>query len=635
MNRKKHYVRDRSNKRDRSTSRVKQDWLKRIDFRQMVEDLQVIVCVYDIDGFIYLNPVGEKMTGYSMEEIRGKRFWEVTHPDDAAWLKPRGLARLHGEAVPPTREFRLIRKNGEVMWVNVFWLITPWHGKNTIVMASVDVTENKRLTEELQTSRSELERRVKERTEELNRTNKELMLLNQNLSNILKNISDGVATVNQTGNIVLLNAFLDHVSGNAVDKIKQRLSNMILKEDDSILNKMLREKKAFNDEEVIFPTSEGSLNLLVSGTPILDEDGVVQSGVVVLRPMKDVHRLINRFSGYRATFCFEDIITRDPIMLTLIENAKNTALGNSNVVIEGASGTGKELFAQAIHNYGPRSRGPFIAVNCGAIPRELIASELFGYAEGAFTGAKKSGNPGKFELASGGTLFLDEIGDMSIDQQVSLLRVIQEKRLTRIGGHDAIPVDVRIICATNKDLYREMRTGSFRNDLYYRLNVINIKIPPLRERRGDIMLLFNHFMKMAERKANKKSSRISGDVQKHLISYSWPGNVRELQNVVERMVNVTSGSSLETDQLPQDIRMAVPSVVTSLGAGRETIALTEAIDIDAARRQFRQKSGEAEKRQIMGLLEIHHGNISRAAREIGISRTTLYKKIKRYNSGKH
>ncbi|NPU84308.1 MAG: sigma 54-interacting transcriptional regulator [Syntrophaceae bacterium] len=628
-----HDMQDRIDHADASIFQAKQDWVGNIDFRQMVEDLQIIVCVYDIDGFIYLNPVGEKMTGYSLEEVRGKRFWEVTHPEDALWIKPRGLARLRGETVPPTREFRIIKKNGQVMWVNVFWMITPWHGKNTIIMACVDVTENKRLTEELQASRSELETRVKERTEELNRTNKELLLLNQNLNNILKNISDGVATVNQDGDVLLLNAFLDHVSGHAAEEIKRRLSNMILEEEDGILNKMLREKKTFSDEEIIFPTAEGSLNLLVSGTPILDEEGAVQSGVIVLRPMKDVHRLIQRFSGYRATFRFEDIITDDPIMLTLIENAKNTALGDSSVVIEGASGTGKELFAQAIHNYGSRSRGPFIAVNCGAIPRELIASELFGYAEGAFTGAKKSGNPGKFELASGGTLFLDEIGDMSIDQQVSLLRVIQEKRLTRIGGHDAIPVDVRIICATNKDLYSEMRTGSFRNDLYYRLNVINIKIPPLRERRGDIMLLFNHFMKMAERKANKKSSRISSDVQKHLINYSWPGNVRELQNVVERMVNVMSGSSLETDQLPQDIKMAVPSVASSHEANRATKASADTIDVGAARELYRQKSGEAEKQHIIGLLELHHGNISRAAREIGMSRTTLYKKIRLYNSG--
>lgn len=621
-------------KEDHPAERAKQDWLGRIDFRQMVEDLQIIVCAYDIDGFIYLNPVGEKMTGYTLEEVRGKSFWEVTHPDDAAWIKPRGLARLHGEAVPPTREFRIIKKSGEVMWVNVFWLITPWRGKNTIVMACVDVTENKRLTGELQASRSELERRVRERTEELNRKNKELMLLNQNLGNILGNISDGVATVNQDGDVLLLNAFLDRASGPAAEVIKRRLSNMILKEGDSILNGMLREKKSFSDEEILFPTPEGSLNLLVSGTPILDEDGTVQSGVIVLRPMKDVHRLVQRFSGYRAMFRFEDIITRDPIMLTLIENAKNTALSDSSVVIEGASGTGKELFAQAIHNYGPRSRGPFIAVNCGAIPRELIASELFGYAEGAFTGAKKSGNPGKFELASGGTLFLDEIGDMSLDQQVALLRVIQEKRLTRIGGHDAIPVDVRIICATNRDLYSEMRAGSFRSDLYYRLNVINIKIPPLKERRGDIMLLFHHFMKTAEKKANRKSSRINSDVEKHLVRYGWPGNVRELQNVVERMVNGTSGSSLEMEDLPQDIRMADPSSASPPGAALDAAGPADPIDVEAARRRFRQKSGEAEKRQIMGLLEIHHGNISRTAREIGVSRTTLYKKIRRYAAEK-
>jgi len=610
------------------SSRKQRDWLQDIDFRQMVEDLQIMVCVYDINGFIYVNPVAEKVTGYSLEEVRNMMFWEIVHPDDQVWIMPRGLARLRGEEVPATREFRIIKKNGEVMWINVFWMITPLRGKNTVIMGFVDVTENKRLTEELQASRSELEARVRQRTEELNSTNKELLLLNQNLGNILKNISDGVVTVNPSGEVELLNSFFDRMSGVDVADIRQRLKDMIGRDSGGLLHRMLAEKRSFRDEEIIFPTSEGSLILLASGTPILDEGGAVRSGVIILRPMKDVHRLIQRFSGYRASFGFEDIITKDPIMQTLIENAKNTALSDSNVLIEGESGTGKELFAQAIHSHGPRNRGPFIAINCGAIPRELIASELFGYAEGAFTGAKKSGNPGKFELASGGTLFLDEIGDMSLDQQGALLRVIQEKRLTRIGGRHAIPVDVRIICATNKDLYGGMRAGSFRNDLYYRLNVINIKIPPLRERRGDITLLFHHFLKTAERRAGRHGTRVGDDVRKRLVRYDWPGNVRELQNVVERMVNVTSGARLEPDQLPPEIRGTVPPAESPPPAGAAQEKAGAAIDLKAARDLFRRRSGEAEREQILGLLELYRGNASRVARELGISRTTLYKKMK-------
>jgi transcriptional regulator with PAS, ATPase and Fis domain len=222
-------------------------------------------------------------------------------------------------------------------------------------------------------------------------------------------------------------------------------------------------------------------------------------------------------------------------MRETVEVARMAARSSSNVLIEGESGTGKELFAQAIHNASRRSAGAFVAVNCGAIPRELIASELFGYSEGAFTGAKKGGNPGKFELADGGTLFLDEIGDMPLEQQVALLRVIQDKSISRIGSNQVIPVDVRIICATNKNLLELMQTGRFRQDLYYRLNVINLRILPLRERKEDIPLLFEHFLQQMNQDCR---SIIPNDFTERLLSYDWPGNVRELQNTVERIIHL-------------------------------------------------------------------------------------------------
>ena len=605
------------------------NWLRDGDFKQMVEDLQVMVCVYDINGFIYLNPAAKNVTGYFLEEIRHRKFWELVHEDDRNWIKERGTARLFGEKVPTTREFRIVKKNGEVMWINVFYLITTWSGRNVNILGFIDITENKRLNEELRASRSELEARVEQRTGELNRTNKELRFLNQNLNNILNNISDGVATVNDSGNVEWLNPFFKRLSEQAASEIKSILKNMILNEPGGSLRRMFTEKKSFKDEEMILQASEGSLSLLVSGTPILNEGGDVHSAVIILRPMKDVHRLIQRFSGYRASFCFENIVSSDPIMATLIDNAKHTASTDSNVVIEGESGTGKELFAQAIHNYSSRSGGPFIAINCGATPRELIASELFGYAEGAFTGAKKNGNPGKFELASGGTLFLDEIGDMPLEQQCTLLRVLQEKKITRIGGCQAIPTDVRIICATNKDLYQEMKKGSFRNDLYYRLNVINVKIPPLRERRTDIMLLFNHFMKTSENRVGKTGIRVSSRARECLMHYDWPGNVRDLQNVVERLVNMTSGTTVEPDLLPQEIRMSFQTEQTpspDTGVPEKTDHLQK---LKTERNTFRRKSEEEQLKRIMDLLTINRWNINKAAKELGISRTTLYKKIKR------
>ena len=614
---------------DRMPSNTSTKWLQDSDFRQMVEDLQVMVCVYDINGYIYLNPATEIVTGYSLEEIRHQKFWEVVHPDDRVWIKSRGIARLRGEKVPATREFRIIKKNGEVMWINVFYLITTWSGRNVNILGFTDITENKRLSEDLRVSRADLELRVEQRTRELNRTNKDLIILNQNLNNILNNISDGVATINDSGEVQLLNPFFKRMSEQTATEIKSILKNMILNKTDGSLHRMFREKKSFRDEEMIFQVSEGALSLLVSGTPNFDEKGQMHSAVIIFRPMKDVHRLVQRFSGFMASFCFEDIVTVDPIMTTLIDNAKHTALSDSSVMIEGESGTGKELFAQAIHNYSLRNDGPFVAINCGATPRELIASELFGYAEGAFTGAKKNGNPGKFELASGGTLFLDEIGDMPLEQQSSLLRILQEKKITRIGGCHAIPTDVRIICATNKDLYQEMKKGSFRNDLYYRLNVINIKIPPLRERRPDIMLLIDHFMKNKENRSGERRIQVSGQVLECLMHYDWPGNVRELQNVIERLSSMISGTSVTTDHLPPEIRAFLQSPqLPSSDAG--TPGEPDSMHLlKAERNGFRRKSEEEQIKRIISLLAINRWNISSVARELGISRTTLYKKIRR------
>lgn len=301
-------------------------------------------------------------------------------------------------------------------------------------------------------------------------------------------------------------------------------------------------------------------------------------------------------------------------MKETVEVARMAARSSSNVLIEGESGTGKELFAQAIHNASRRSAGAFVAVNCGAIPRELIASELFGYTEGAFTGAKKGGNPGKFELADGGTLFLDEIGDMPLEQQVALLRVIQDKSISRIGSNQVIPVDVRIICATNKNLLELMQTGRFRQDLYYRLNVINLRILPLRERKEDIPLLFEHFLQQMNQEVSQLSRK---DFIERLLSYDWPGNVRELQNTVERMVHL--------EHMPDRSWHNHIGQNMMLPAGQNS---GSDVSIQQANARFKNEQVEQQRRLIIRLLEIHQGNVSKVAKEMGISRSTLYRKMK-------
>ena len=272
-------------------------------------------------------------------------------------------------------------------------------------------------------------------------------------------------------------------------------------------------------------------HVMVDKIPIYKDSHWIGS-MVMLKEIQKVRQFVNHLSGNQAKITFDDIIGQEPHFLQKLNEAKLAAATDSNVLIMGESGTGKEMLAQAIHNASKRRNKPFIAINCGGIPRDLLGSELFGYVEGAFTGAKKGGSAGKFELADGGTLFLDEIGEMSLEMQVLLLRVIQEKEVTRIGGHKVIPVDVRIIAATNKNLREEVQKGSFREDLFFRLNVMPITLPPLRERKEDIPLLARHFIGKLCQKLNKPFPEIRPDFMEALMQYDWPGIFQEAMKLV-------------------------------------------------------------------------------------------------------
>jgi PAS domain S-box-containing protein len=324
--------------------------------------------------------------------------------------------------------------------------------------------------------------------------NRELTLANNRLNNIFKTMSDGVMIVDETGIVTQVNPMVEQIFGMQFYDLVGKTIQELVGSKAPCAEQILLRQKAYNDIEVLVDSRIGRIHCISSGKPIFDDQGILSGGVVLLRPMEKVQNLVNRFSGAQASFHFKDIIGKSREIQETIRIASLAAVSMSHVLLEGESGTGKEVFAQAIHNRSNRRDGPFVAVNCGAIPRELIGSELFGYADGAFTGAKRGGRPGKFELASGGTLFLDEIGDMPLEQQVSLLRVIQDKRVTRIGDEKVIPVDVRIICATNKHLQDEVDKGNFRQDLFYRLNVVSIEIPSLQNRKEDIPLLFNYLL---------------------------------------------------------------------------------------------------------------------------------------------
>ncbi|MBW6509546.1 MAG: sigma-54 dependent transcriptional regulator [Desulfuromonadales bacterium] len=313
---------------------------------------------------------------------------------------------------------------------------------------------------------------------------------------------------------------------------------------------------------------------------------------------------------------FHNIIGSSQAMQHVFIRMEKVAATDSTILILGASGTGKELVAKAIHYNSPRAEYPFVAINCGAIPADLLESELFGHIKGSFTSAVAD-KPGKFELANGGTLFLDEIGNMPLQLQMKLLRVLQEHECERVGSSRKIHLNIRLISATNIDLDEQVKSGQFREDLYYRLNVIPIQLPPLRERRGDIALLSRHFLEKTCREMKRKPISISTAALQAMENYPWPGNVRELENVIERTVALTDNSSIACEDLPPDIASQCP------------MARISAPEVSPQGIDLNQMMADIERQLIQQALELGQGVKARAAVLLNINRTTLVEKIKR------
>jgi len=329
------------------------------------------------------------------------------------------------------------------------------------------------------------------------------------------------------------------------------------------------------------------------------------------RQLREENRRLRENLGNH--FDRQNIIGRSPAMATLLETVAQVAPSEATVLVTGDSGTGKEMIAGAIHFNSPRKEGPFVKINCAAITETLLESELFGHERGAFTGAHRK-KDGRFLQAHGGSLFLDEISEMSLAMQAKLLRVLQEREITRVGGEEVIKVDVRMITATNRDLLQEIEAGRFREDLYYRLNVVTLGIPPLKERREDIPLLAQHFLKLFTEKNHKQIKGFTPHTMDRLLKYNWPGNVRELMNTVERGVVLSRSEYLDEGQMPLDLngessRNGMPEI--------ETIPAELPLE-------------EVEKATILKTLDSAGGNKSETARRLGITRRTLHKKLKKY-----
>jgi DNA-binding NtrC family response regulator len=325
-------------------------------------------------------------------------------------------------------------------------------------------------------------------------------------------------------------------------------------------------------------------------------------------------------------FSFENIIGATSSLKTLLETVKKVAIRDTSVLITGESGTGKELIAQAIHHNSPRRDKRFMAINCGALPESVLESELFGYKKGAFTGAA-SDRKGIIEAADGGTLFLDEIGNLPIAVQKTLLRFLQEQEFMRIGDTKPIRVDVRIVSATNADLIQEMAAGNYREDLYYRLNVVNIHLPPLRQRREDLQLLTAHFIKQQNKKFGTSVQGLDPDALRLLCSYDWPGNIRQLENVIEACMTLESSNFISLPILTQFISAAPPAT------SPDESATTTAADI-TAEAEYNTALGNFETKYLLNLLQSTGGNVEEAAQLAGMNIATIYRKLKKHHINK-
>jgi len=455
----------------------------------------------------------------------------------------------------------------------------------------------------------EAERVAKVKKQEIEKTKR--------IENIINFAYEGIISVDQRGVIDTFNPWAEEIFKKKAHKVVGKNIKEVLPG----MNLLKTIRIGHREKDKIWTI--GDKKIVANVIPIKINNEIVRV-IVTFHRISQIQKMEQRIreefylKGHIAENTFEDIIGESPVITQAKEEAENYAQADSPLLIYGETGTGKELFAQAVHNVSPRKNNPFVAFNCAAIPDNLLESELFGYVEGAFTGAKKGGKMGLFEQAHKGTIFLDEIVEISPDIQARLLRVLQERKIRRIGDDKLIPIDIRIIVSTNKDLYRLVEKKKFREDLYYRINVLNLNLPPIRERRQDIPLLVNFFIKKYKQKLKKAVGGISKEGIQILEEYTWPGNIRQLENIVESLMVMTKADYIRAS-LVRKIMNSLPG--NKLGLNRvdffksdmniSLMGNLEEIEINIIRRVIQEEKG----------------NKAAAAKRLGIGRTTLWRKL--------
>ncbi|NLG05453.1 MAG: sigma-54-dependent Fis family transcriptional regulator [Clostridia bacterium] len=433
------------------------------------------------------------------------------------------------------------------------------------------------------------------------------------LDTTFDSIQDGLLVVNSDLNVY---------------KFNNQISNILKMKDTEIYN--INIKEVFKDFDIVSTIFNDKQKIQYSDTTLIINDKKVEcslnispvvmgneaiGAVLAIREAKQIRKEISKLVGFRANYTFNNITTRNDKMKDLINTSKKIAKTNCSVLIEGESGTGKELFVQAIHNASRRKNGPFVAVNCSAIPKELFESELFGYEEGSFTGALKGGRPGKFELANGGTIFLDEIAEAPLEMQPKLLRVLDTNKVVRVGGTFERDLDVRVLSATNRNLIEEVSKGSFRQDLYFRLNVISLRIPPLRNRKDDILELAYYFLDVLNEENSGLNKKFSTSFEEILLEHEWKGNVRELKNIMQRAYYMTDKELIDYSPFNNIAEQKYREAALTNEVSAVTLEDIEKYSIEQA-------------------ITANNGNVRKAADALNISMSTIYRKIKKYSINK-
>jgi len=544
-------------------------------------------------NILVFNEAASRITSYDEEEVIGKsfEFLFAKRPEDQKFIY---------QSLDENLAFNNISMNitdGKGNVKNVLASITPIKRDEnvlSVVFVFRDTKEMLSLAEEIQQKTFEL----------IDQKNKLDAIFNSNI--------EGTFTIDNEWNVTSFNTSAEKITGykksEAIGKKCWDIFNSSLCRNGCHMEQTMQKGKPMIGNELEIMHKDGRKIPIRVNSGILINNKNENIGAV--ETFIDISEIKNLSEHLSDIFKYENIVGRNKEIKQIITVLESVSQTDSSVLVTGESGTGKELAARAIHINSPRKTGPFIAVNCSAFVESLIESELFGHEKGSFTGAIKT-KIGKFELAKGGTLFLDEIGDLSLSVQTKFLRVLESREFERVGGNKTIKVEARIIAATNKHLSEEISSGRFREDLFYRINVINIHLPPLRERMDDLPLIVNHFIELFNKKFNKAIRQFSSQAFDILMEYEWPGNIRELENVIEHCFVLCNGKIIQVECLPKRLREQKKTIITSSNAI--------------------QKNGfkDVERELIISVLEKHNGNRSKAAKELNINPSTLWRKIKK------